>query len=331
MSKDLGGIQQAYIDYSDALKLQGHDVINITSPKAEINDQLKQSHTLPNLTPWCILSKLYLRILLIIYKPDFIICHGNRAINFAHGAVKSNRTKIIGVSHNYSYKKLQKCDYIITLTEDLKQNLLNNKVPENKLLPLSNMIMINNTYSSKAYKKPIVIGALGRFVKKKGFSHLINSINLLKKDGHYVKLIIGGDGEERLELEKLASKLNLTNQVDFIGWVKDKNSFFNQIDIFCLPSTSEPFGIILLEAIERSKPIIATSSGGPQEIIRDKQDGLIAKIESPEDLAVKIKLLINDKKMADEMSKSAYNRIKENYDIKIVSKKLSETLIGINK
>jgi glycosyltransferase involved in cell wall biosynthesis len=113
--------------------------------------------------------------------------------------------------------------------------------------------------------------------------------------------------------------------------VKDKNSFFNQIDIFCLPSTSEPFGIILLEAIERSKPIIATSSGGPQEIIRDKQDGLIAKIESPEDLAVKIKLLINDKKMADEMSKSAYNRIKENYDIKIVSKKLSETLIGINK
>jgi glycosyltransferase involved in cell wall biosynthesis len=331
MSRDLGGIQQAYIDYSDALNQQGHEVINITSTNAQINNQLEPKHTLPNLSSWCFISKLYLGILISRYKPDFIICHGNRAIIFACGAAKPSHTKIIGVSHNYSYKKLQRCDYIITLTEDLKQNLINNNVPVYKLIPLSNMIRINNAYLPKPYRKPMILGSLGRFVRKKGFLHLIQSIDLLKKDGYYIKLILGGDGEERTELEKLVSKLNLTSQVDFIGWVKDKNAFFNQIDIFCLPSISEPFGIILLEAIEKSKPIIATRSGGPQEIIRDKQDGLIADIESPEDLAAKIKIMINDKKMADKMSKSAYNRIIDNYNIKIVSQKLSETLIGINK
>lgn len=329
MSRDLGGIQQAYIDYSEALLNQGHTVINISSSGALINKQLKSTHSLPNLAPWCLLSKIYLNILIRKYNPDIIICHGNRSINFASGT-NNNQTKIVGISHNYSYKKLQKCNYIITLTEDLKQNLIKNGVPEFKLLQLSNMVRIERTYNPTPYQKPLIIGSLGRFVTKKGFYYLINSISLLKKSGLNIKLILGGDGDERENLETLVKKLDLENEINFIGWVKDKDAFFNQIDIFCLPSINEPFGIILLEAIERSKPIVATHSGGPQEIIRHKQDGLIANIESAESLAENLTTLINDKKASDDMSNSAYKRLKEKYDIKIVSKQLSKILRKIN-
>ena len=108
MSRDLGGIQQAYLDYSEALKMHNHEVINISSMNAKINQLLQSNHTLPNIGQWCIFSKILLRILIVFYKPKVIICHGNRAINFAK-AFKQRNSIIIGVSHNYSYKYLKKC------------------------------------------------------------------------------------------------------------------------------------------------------------------------------------------------------------------------------
>lgn len=330
MSRNLGGIQQAYIDYNEALLSQNHEVINIASTKAQINGQLSPTHTLPNLAPWCFLSKIYLSILIQKYRPDVIICHGNRAINFSYGSIKPKHIKIIGVSHNYSYKKLKKCDFIITLSDNLRKNLIKHNISQDKLLHLSNMVRIEKSYSPTPYSNPITIGSLGRFVKKKGFSYLIESIKLIKESGHNVRLIIGGDGEERNNLEQLVSKLNLNKEIDFVGWVSDKVAFFNQIDIFCLPSVNEPFGIILLEAIEQSKPVVATNSGGPQEIIRHRQDGFIANINSATDLAKYLTILINDQALANNLSKSAYDRLKTNYDIKIVAKQLSQILSNLD-
>lgn len=324
MSRELGGIQQAYIDYSEALLSQNHKVINIASTKAQINSRLLPKHTLPNLAPWCFLSKIYLSILIKKYKPDIIICHGNRAINFACGSVKPSHTKIIGVAHNYSFKKLKKCDFIIALSEDLKENLIKNNISQDKLFSLPNMVRVEKPYTPVAFKDPVTIGALGRFVKKKGFAYLIESIKLIKESGHNIRLIIGGDGEEQERLKQLVNNLGLHKEISFAGWVNDKEAFFDQIDIFCLPSISEPFGIILLEAIEHSKPVVATNSGGPQEIIRHKQDGFIANINSAKDLAKYLNILINDHKLASNMAKSAYNRLKTNYDIKMVAKQLSE-------
>lgn len=326
MSKDLGGIQQAYIDYSEALSGQNHKVINIASTHAKINDRLTPNHTLPNLAPWCFLSKIYLSILLNKYKPDIIICHGNRAINFSCGSIKSKNIKIVGVSHNYSYKKLKKCDFIITLSEDLREHLINHNISQDKLLHLSNMVRITKPYNPIPYNNPITIGSLGRFVEKKGFSYLIESIKLIKDSGYNIRLIIGGDGKEKDNLKQLVNKLDLSREIDFIGWVSNKDDFFNKIDIFCLPSVSEPFGIILLEAIEQSRPVVATKSGGPQEIIRHNQDGFIANINSPSDLAKYLTIMISDHKLAHNMSKSAYDRIKTKYDIQIVAQKLSQTL-----
>ena len=81
--------------------------------------------------------------------------------------------------------------------------------------------------------------------------------------------------------------------------------------------------------MEHSKPIIATKSGGPEEIIHDNIDGLLTKIESSQDLADKLSYAINNHAKAEQLAKSAYARLKENYDIKIVSKQLSEILGAI--
>ena len=154
---------------------------------------------------------------------------------------------------------------------------------------------------------------------------------MLKKAGHNIVLLIGGDGEDRIILEKKVKELDLEKLVVFHGWVSDKDEFFKQIDIFCLPSIIEPFGIILLEAMEHSKPIVATLSGGPSEIITEGKNGLLANIESSQSLYDKLERVIIAPRMAHKLSSVAYSQLKEKYDIKIVSKKLSTILEDIIK
>ena len=339
MSRDLGGIQQSFVDYSDALALCGDEVINISSIGAKINSRHARKYSLPNLAPWCVFSKLYLKILTILLKPDIIICHGNRAISFASEfrfGIFDKNIPIVGVAHNYSYKHLKKCDYVIALTENLQEHLVARGIASKQILRIPNMARVGREYKQKEFSSPaagspeaglpVVIGSFGRFVAKKGFVYLIEAINILKQNGHDVRLVLGGSGQDREMLKEKVQELKLEGEVSIEGWVTDKDAFFQQMDIFCLPSVVEPFGIILLEAMEHSKPIIATKSGGPEEVIRDNVDGLLARVESSEDLARKIEQLIMDQDLAHRLARSGYLRLKENYDINIVAKNLSNSL-----
>ncbi len=129
---------------------------------------------------------------------------------------------------------------------------------------------------------------------------LFKAIKILKKKNNDLHAVIGGSGEEKDNLIALAHKLNLQDQISFTGWVNDRDKFFKQIDIFCLPSLHEPFGIIVLEAMEASMPIVSTDTEGPAAILNDMQDGLICKAGSAEDLAAKIVYLIENPIKAKE-------------------------------
>ena len=325
VSRDLGGIQQAYIDYSQALNMQGHEVINISSKKAEINKQLDGSIKLPNFTSWCLVSKVYLWILALIYKPDIIIAHGGRAINFAKAA-KPKSVKLIGVAHNYTYKRLRKCDYVIVITEHLRQYMISNGYLAKNLFKIPNMLRISQEYKKKAFHTPVVIGSYGRFAKQKGYEYLLQAASLLQERGYDFKLILGGGGEDADKLQFLSKELQIDDKVDFVGWIDDKDKFFSRVDIFCLSSIEETFGIVLLEAMEFSTPIVATRCEGPNEIFAAGNDAILADVESGEDLADKLSEFIDNPDIAQSTSNIAYENLLANYDIKIVAKKLDKVL-----
>ncbi len=325
VSRDLGGIQQAYIDYSQALNMQGHEVINISSKKAEINKQLDGLIKLPNFTSWCLVSKVYLWILALIYKPDIIIAHGGRAINFAKAA-KPKSVKLIGVAHNYTYKRLRKCDYVIVITEHLRQYMISNGYLAENLFKIPNMLRISQEYKKKAFHTPVVIGSYGRFAKQKGYEYLLQAASLLQERGYDFKLILGGGGEDADKLQFLSKELKIDDKVDFVGWIDDKDKFFSSVDIFCLSSIEEPFGIVLLEAMEFSTPIVATRCEGPNEIFAAGNDAILADIKSGEDLADKLSEFIDNPDIAQSTANIAYENLLANYDIKIVAKKLDKVL-----
>jgi glycosyltransferase involved in cell wall biosynthesis len=126
-------------------------------------------------------------------------------------------------------------------------------------------------------------------------------------------------------------KYNLKDCVKFIGWVKDKKEFFDSIDIFCLPSIAEPFGIIALEVMLFNKPIVAAEAEGPREIITHMKDGLLVPVGSVQSMADSIEKLIDNPKLRTQLADRASLTVRELYDINIVGKKLANYLHIIKK
>lgn len=328
LSRDLGGIQKAFVNYSNMLTNAGNEVLNITSENSQITQEYKNSdqvEQIKNLCQWDVYSIFQLRKIFKKFNPDCIIAHTNRAIKFSHYASLNTGYKLIAAAHNYNYKWFKKCNYVFSITQHLADFLQTKKIPQDRIYIVGNSLEITRSFQVKDFSKVITLGTLSRLVPQKGLDIFLQSILLLQQRGGDFNVVIGGDGQQRIELEKLVQKLSLRN-VEFIGWVKDKDQFFDKIDIFCLPSLIEPFGIVTLEAMMHSTPIIATKSAGPSQNISDGFSGLLCKLGDAQDMAEKIWLLSRKPDLAKTLARNAYSYVTNNFSAQIIQNTLNNHL-----
>ncbi len=177
-------------------------------------------------------------------------------------------------------------------------------------------------YTAKKNKKKIVIGAMGRLVDKKGFHYLIDAIKELPD----TQLLIAGDGPC---YKKLKDKIKDISNIEMLGWISNKEDFFKKIDIFCLSSTFEPFGIVLIEAMARGIPVVSTKCYGPVDIIKNNYNGLLVKKASTKELSYGIKVLKGNYMLRKKISKNSLLTIKNNYTIDTYKKNIKIILNGL--
>lgn len=132
-----------------------------------------------------------------------------------------------------------------------------------------------------------ILFTFSNLAKRKGFQYLITAIRMLINNRKDFICIIGGDGEYKNTLQKQIDKLKLNDYVWLIGFVQnDKiNAWLNACDLFVLPSLSESFGIVQIEAMACGKPVVATRNGGSEEIIINDKLGILVEPKDPEGLA----------------------------------------------
>ena len=334
-SRGLGGLEQSLLDYCEALRSQGHEVTSFIFPGAAIEEPIiKLSRNknfsverLRNFGQWDLLAIFKLRKKLIKIKPDAIITFGNRAAVLAKHAAK-NIAPIIARTPNYNVKKIIGFDGILHTTEHLKEHIAAMGHPHEKLFHVPNMINVPSDFKFKfkKFNKPPVIGTMGRFVEKKGIAEFIKALAEMKELDLDFRAIIGGEGEESGNLKNLVKELGLEKKVRFVGWVSDKQKFFDSIDIFCLPSLHEPFGIVLLEAFLSGKPVVTTNTEGPSEIACHGHDAIIVPKGNVRAMADALGDLLQNQKMAETLAINALKTLRKRYDTKIVSEKLDNAL-----
>jgi glycosyltransferase involved in cell wall biosynthesis len=105
-----------------------------------------------------------------------------------------------------------------------------------------------------------LVGGVGRLAHGKGFDVLIEALRAARLPS--TRLVIVGDGSERSRLERLAGDLPVT----FQGFRNDARDWFQALDLFVSPSRREPFGRVIIEALDAGTPVIASDAVGPRDI-----------------------------------------------------------------
>jgi L-malate glycosyltransferase len=140
---------------------------------------------------------------------------------------------------------------------------------------------------------PVAV-SIGRHVAEKGYRHLVDAAALVVGTKPGVHWILVGDGELRSELESQARRLGLASRVHFTGWRDDVADVLALADVFVLPSESEGFGRVLVEAMAMSRAVVATAVGGIPDIVLDGETGLLVEPANPVALAGAVRALLAD-------------------------------------
>lgn len=329
--RGLGGIEQSFMDYSSALVGQGQQVTSLVHPKSAILPELKAKNlpveAISNWGIWDPIATHQITRLLKTIKPDVVIAHGGRAAALLKKAA-GGEVKVVGVCHNGSIRRMLQCDMLFTVTEALRQQVIQAGYDAHAVHSIPNMISLPDHSPSlpKTWKNPPVIGTLGRFVEKKGFVYFIEALRILQLKGVACQAILAGDGEEAGHLKDYAQQTGVSNILTFPGWAKDKTAFFEAIDIFCLPSLEESFGIVLLEAFNHGVPVVGTECEGPKEIIERNHNGLLVPCHNAEALAAALERLMQDKPFADQLALAGYHNVETRYAMPVVAKRILHAL-----
>jgi len=149
------------------------------------------------------------------------------------------------------------------------------------------------------------VGYIGRLSPRKNVHLLLNSLKKLKKK-YKIKLIIAGSGSEMSHLRKHALKLDINDNVSFLGWVNNVVRVLDTIDVLVLPSKGEGFPFIILEAFARAVPIVAYKVGEPNYLLKRYHCGIVLDKLDANTIASSISGLIDDKNLLLSCSQNAH-------------------------
>lgn len=169
----------------------------------------------------------------------------------------------------------------------------------------------------------ILIGAVGNVRSAKGYDILLRAAALLKQDFPACRCVIVGDTAANhlaTELSELHRTLGLGDTVRYMGFRDDVEQILNCLDVFVLTSRSEGFSIATVEAMAAGLPVVATRCGGPEEIIRDGEDGLLVDNGSPEAVAAGVRRLIVDPVLRERIGASARESALERFSTQAMVK-----------
>lgn len=326
-----GGAEQAFIDYASALKNLGHEILAVIKDDAPYADKIEglgiEVKKVKNTFSYHdIFTSLAIKKILEEFDADATLAHAGRATIVTRRAIKKIKHKKIieiAVNHSMNVKRSIGADIILSVNKPIFFKTIDSGQSPDASFSIPNAISLKNAIEippqvNLVEKEVITIGILGRLLEVKGFVYVIKSLKALEglSDKRF-KLKIAGLGPQETELRELTKTLNLEDKIEFLGWIQDREGFFTSIDIFCLPSKRETFGLVLLEAMKYRTPIISTDADGPKEILTDESDSLIVNLEPERDieenLAKAVIRLTSEADLANLFIENSFKKLKEKF------------------
>lgn len=184
-------------------------------------------------------------------------------------------------------------------------------------------------------KEKIKILFLSNLIKSKGIFVLLDACSIMKKNGYWFECdFVGGEGDvsEQEFNEKVVQK-GLSDNVRYLGMKFDheKEAIYSKADIFAFPTyyEKETFGLVNLEAMENSIPIVSTFEGGIPDVVEDGITGFLVPQKNVQALEEKLELLIKDPLLREKMGKLGRQKFEQEFTLDKFEKRLNKILLQI--
>jgi glycosyltransferase involved in cell wall biosynthesis len=166
----------------------------------------------------------------------------------------------------------------------------------------------------------LLIGAVGNIRKPKAYEVLLKAAALVlarSPDCHFA--IIGqGDAEQLAPLETLRDSLGIARRCHFLGFRRSTPELYRNFDVFVSSSRSEGLSLAFLEAMATGLPVVATRSGGPQEVIEPDVNGVLVPIEDPDSLAEALLRTLQSPEFRTRLGAAARQRVVDSFSLEAV-------------
>lgn len=161
----------------------------------------------------------------------------------------------------------------------------------------------------------LLVGVVGRSVEQKGIDVLLSAFPRIAAAVPEARLAIVGDGPLRGALESLARRLGIAGRVRFTGWVDRAGTLMAACDVVVVPSRFEGFGLVALEAMAASRPVVATRVDALCEVVVDGETGLLVSAEDSAALAAAVAGLLRAPERAAAMGAAGRRRLVEEFSV----------------
>ncbi|MFC1785508.1 glycosyltransferase family 4 protein [Candidatus Neomarinimicrobiota bacterium] len=269
------------------------------------------------------------------YKDIFVVCItkilGCKLVYHLHNKGVANRQD--KMLDNFLYKIVFKNAEVILLSYKLYSDI-------NKYVYLNNVhicpngiptIKIDNNQKNQSFSKDTTrILFLSNLMKEKGIYILLEACKILKERKiMFMCNIIGDEGDvSKIELKDYIKTNALEKYICYIGplYNSDKYDYYISADVFAFPTLNECFGLVLLEAMQFSLPVVSVYEGGIPDMVKDGQTGFLIKKNDPIELANKLEILIKDKDLRNRMGKTGRKKYLDNFTINHFEERLTNIL-----
>lgn len=293
------------------------------------------------------------------YTPDIVYAHSSKAGAIARVADIGLKNHCVYNPHGWAfnmrcsekkkamYTAIEKvaapfCDKIICISDAERQSALDKKIcREDKLQVIFNGVDIeayeNGTHGTVKRKDlnipedACVVGMVGRISPQKApdvFAKMAKKVKDSVPNAHF---IIVGNGDQEAEIKKYAKDNDFLDSLHITGWVDNPMSYVELFDVACLLSRWEGFGLALPEYMMAGKPIVASRVDAIPNIIRDKENGLLVKVDDVIGASEAVLRILRDDELRNRLVTRGIEDVHNRFNARRVSEehgKLFEKMIS---
>lgn len=239
---------------------------------------------------------------------------------------------------------LRRADGVRVVSERVKRRVVKMGVEERRIFKLPIYVDVKKFAEAEGGEEvrkrfseyDAIILFVGRLAREKNIPNLLKAAAIVVERFPRALFLIVGDGPERKKLEHLAKKLNIAENVVFVGAVEHERlpAYYKACDIFVLPSDHEGRALVLVEAMAAGRAVVSTEVSGADEVIIEGETGFLVPVGDHRALANKLCHLLESPSLIADVGRKAQKFALESQDIKanaVLQRKVYEATVEISQ